>query len=624
MIYRLVLLLGFLLSVWVPRLQEWTRLPADLFFLGDGQIWRLAAAGSLQAVSPVDVTVTGFAAAPGGEAVAYQTAAGEVFYKDLDGAPVRIDEEAGSPEGQHVLAWSPAGRPIAYTAGDMVRVYLPGKETPLEAGDGPFAVLRWSPGGRYLACGKVGGSWMIYRLGWDRLELAGTLEGENTIAWASDRALLVAPATGGLRVVSLVDGGGYALVDGGVRVNAPVVDEDIVYYFMHELGTGAPGVLTMQPITQEAGPETIGARAFDLGGARWSARGLILTVLGPDGLSVVDPVSGEMTLIPGTAGVQTWAWAWAPEPDLVDMVTGLPGNLYFLAPNPDTTQLWRLDWTTGRPVFLTTSASDIQSFDVVSGTPHLAYLAAGRLMVADEPGAGDAVEIAAVDVEDAGLAFSPDGKMLAFADDGIFVVSADGGAPPVSVRANPADRRYFRPRWSPDGTWLLINIETPEGTVETALLSIIGRGPLRFEVLCSGARWIAGNKVLCWGAAGPQKATPGLYLITPGDPPRVETLLDGAWSIVEAVYMPSDGTIVFLEGVNAPDIMAVQPVRLAPSGVPEPFGVGGVMDKPRLSPDGSMIAGLDGAGRVVLDSVQTGYRARLALPDHVHSLKWGE
>ncbi|MBN1287491.1 MAG: PD40 domain-containing protein [Anaerolineae bacterium] len=628
MIYRLLLL------VWAfaPVLQPGgARLPADLFFLDSGgQVWRMAADDSaLDAVSPVGVAVTGFDVAPDGAAIAYRTVEDSIFILAPGEAPARIDAEAALPGGlsyRRTVAWSPAGHPVAYAAGAAVRVSLSlsGGAAPLEAGGGPFVDLLWSPGGRYIACGAAGGGWVVYRLGWGALALAGTLEGDNAVAWASDTALLVAPAGGGLRMVALDGGGVRTLVSGEVRVTKPVVEDDTIYYFVHELGAHAPGVLAMQPLAPEAAePERLGALAFDPGEARWSARGLILTLPGVDGLALVDPVSGETTPIPNTAGAQAWAWNPAAKPKLVEAVSGLPADLYFLAPAPDAAsdaaQVWRLDAATGTAALLTTTAAGVASFAVSPDGARLAYVTDGRLMVAAVGDAG-ALEAAALSAGGASPAFSPDGAILAYADGGVFTVPAAGGAEPFAVIGGS---RYLRPRWSPDGTWLLIDIETAQGAVETALLSVTGRGPLRFEVLCSGARWVSGNKVLCWGADGPTKATPGLYLVVPGDPPQVDTLLDAAWSIVDAVYLPGDGTIIFLQGVSAPGVMAVQPVRLAPGEEPAPFGAGGLVDAPRLAPDGSVIAGVDDAGRGVFIWVETGRRVVLKSPGRMSGMVWG-
>ncbi len=626
MSYRVIfhaLCASLLLALCAPAAAQDALLPADLFFLDSvGQVWRFAADGSaLDAILPDGVAAVGFALSPGGDAIIYRTAEGAVA-RTLPGADVvTIDAEAGVPEAGApgaVLAWSPSGVPIAYTAGAGVRVYLPEGDVRLEADGGPFVDLLWSPGGRYLACKRAGDGWMIFRLDLAALTLAGTLEGDDALAWTRDETLVVAPEGGGLHLVRL-GAGVQTLVEGDAYISKPVVRGGVLYYFVHTQGPQSPGVLMRLSLTPGAMPETVGTLAFDPGASRWVDGALLLTLREDAALVLIDPITGETTPIPNTAGASAWAWYEAAPLPLADTVVGLPEDLYFLAASADVVQVWRVAQQTGTPLPLTAEIDDVTDFTLSSDGNHLAYTVGGRLMLATI-GAADARQLAGGG-GDMTPAFRADGLALAYADGGILTVPSDGGDP-VAVLGDPADRRYTHPRWSPDGTWLLIDIESAEG-VEVALLSVTGRGPLTLDVRCGGARWMAGNKFLCWGAHSSGAVTPGLYVVTPGDPPRVTLLLDESWSLLDAVHIPKDGTIFFVMGSTMPGMFAAQPMRLAPGAVPEPSGLGGMIDAPRLAPDGSMLAGRDGTGRLMFIRTETGECTILKAPARAWGLVWG-
>jgi hypothetical protein len=310
-------------------------------------------------------------------------------------------------------------------------------------------------------------------------------------------------------------------------------------------------------------------------------------------------------------------------------VQALPTNLYFLAEETGVRQVWRLGDVNGEAEPVTAASVSIQDFAVSPGGAMIAYTAGGRLVAAPTAG-GAGVLVAEVSASGASPAFNARGDTLVYAAGGILTVPVDGSAQPRGVIGDPADRQYTRPRWSPDSTWLLIDMVAPDGASEPALLSVTGRGPITFDVRCSGARWITGNKVLCWGAGGAASAaTPGLYLVTPGDPVQVETVLGESWSVLDAVYVPYDGSVIFLQGSADAGVSSVQPMRVMPSGTPEQAGVGGLVQEPKLSPGGAVIAGLtgvgpDGGGQLLFIHTEDGESARLETPARVWSFAWGD
>ncbi|MCZ7544705.1 MAG: hypothetical protein M5R40_14815 [Anaerolineae bacterium] len=504
--------------------------------------------------------------------------------------------------------------PIAYATGAGVRVYLPDAEPPVTAADGgPFVNLVWSPRGRYLAAQTAAGAWTLYALEGGALRLAGTLEVGSDLAWTADERLIVAPARGGLNLAAL--GGEVRPLTDEPATSKPFIWGDTVYYYAHA-APGAPGVLTALRLGSDALPETLGAQTFDPSGARWNADGSALVVAGAAGLMLVDPATGQTTPVPDTAGATQWAWGPVRLP-ASGAVGVLPAALYFLAENAGAAQVWRVGEDGAAPLTAQGAGADIVAFAVAPGGSRLAQVAGDRLTVSDM---GEAQPFLTIPVggADAAPALSPDGSALAYAAGGIWVARVEGEAPPRALIGDEGDRAFRSPRWSPTGTWLLVDVATA-GRVEPALLSVTGHGPITFGADCQTARWTVGNKVLCWGAGG-------LFLITPGDPAQAATLLEGDQRIVDAALLP-DGAAVFLQASRAPWPAAVQPVRLDASGAPQPWGAGGLIGAPRLSPEGSVVAGLHnineaGRGQPCLIRLDDGEWVILSNPERAWSLTW--
>ncbi len=617
--HHLLLLFMFAILPLPAFAQESAPLPADLYYLDQaGRLWRLpAAGGAREQISPTNQQIIDFALAPGGDWLAYRTQSG-LFARALGGAEPaqRLDAEAGAPATHaqgSTLAWSPAGGPMAYATAAGVRVYVPGVEAPITAAGGPVVNLLWSPRGRHLACEADSGAWTIYELRGGALTVAGALEGDSDVAWLPDERLIVTPASGGLQVAAL--GGEVWPLTGDSAASKPFAWGSTVYYFSHT-APGAPGVLAVRLVGGDAPAEIIGQQAFDTSGARWNAAGSALVVAGDVGLMRVDPATGQARAIPDTAGAVQWAWGPVRQPTN-RWVEKMPADLYFLAENAGAAQVWRIGKGEEQAAPLTAEGEDVVAFTASADGKRIAYVAGTWLMAADV-GQANARQVAEATSADVAPALRPDGGALAYIAGGVWVTPLDGSAAPALLVGDAGGRVFRRPRWSPTGTWLLVDVAAGD-RAEPALLSVTGHGPLTFDADCQTARWTVGNQILCWGAGG-------LYLVTPGDPAQVEPLLDASWRVVDAVLLP-DGAVIFLQRGDAPWPAAVQPMRWERGGTPQPWGEGGLLGAPRLSPDGSMIAGLynmdeDGRGQLMLIRAETGYRVSPGVPERAWLLAW--
>ncbi|MCZ7544704.1 MAG: hypothetical protein M5R40_14810 [Anaerolineae bacterium] len=105
------------LALFIPgalAAQEPAPLPTDLFTLDQtGRVWRTSPGGGVRVqVSPANQQAADFAVAPGGGWLAYRTG-GSLYARALDGdaAPLRLDTDAGPPEGRISGGARSRGRP---------------------------------------------------------------------------------------------------------------------------------------------------------------------------------------------------------------------------------------------------------------------------------------------------------------------------------------------------------------------------------------------------------------------------------------------------------------------------------------------------------------------------------
>ncbi|MBN2472815.1 MAG: PD40 domain-containing protein, partial [Anaerolineae bacterium] len=191
---------------------------------------------------------------------------------------------------------------------------------------------------------------------------------------------------------------------------------------------------------------------------------------------------------------------------------------------------------------------------------------------------------------------------------------------------------YMNPRWSPDGTMLLIDIGYYEGR-GLALLPITGGEPLPLPTLATQATWMPDGRLLVWDY-GSAYTEPGLYLVDPANLGAYITVLDTTWHILDALPLTSDAIrILRTSSGDAMGPVAAQPflVSALPEAQPVANGQGGLIEQPRLSPEGRYAAGLRAmsygdygpAGRLVIINLTTGERVGVTTPGDVWALQWG-
>lgn len=634
-------------------------LPADLFVLMEnGQVMRIGQEGGFaQPITPADQVAVDFAVAPDGQWIAYRTAGSAEDSTNTFLAMTSIDgqsgqllefEEAGQPpitgRGQ-TLAWSPDGAVIAYTTEAGLRVYLAGMGEYggplfLTLEGGPFLNLIWSPGGGYLAAEAESNVWFIYRRETGSIVFAGQIPASAGLAWTREGVLALAPPSGGLIALDVRDGSQTVLLGAEVVVSQPtLITGERLIFLVHEASGQRFAARRFGTVSILGGDYQVFDASLELTAAmRWL----------PDGVALLAQVDGVLTIIePRTdtrrellEGVKAYAWGPLPPEEISGLL--LPANLYFLAQDEaGVAQLWRLP-ADGRPAEqVTTEPHNVLDFGISPDGSRIAYTSGGSLIVANSDGSAGFEVSPVVERPGAGAqpAWSPDGSLIAFVRDGIWIVPATGGArteliTDVVSADTPPDRIrvYMRPRWSPDGTLLLIDIGYYEGRGQ-GILPITGGQALELPVFTSDSAWLPNGQVLAWGH-GVAYVQPGLYLVNPADLSSAVTVLDESWQVIDAVPLANE-VARMLRSTGGSDTLgpgAVQPylVPLIADALPVPDGQGGLLEGPVLEPHGQFVAGLRAvnfsefglAGRLVILNLETGERFAVETPGDVWGLKW--
>lgn len=420
----------------------------------------------------------------------------------------------------------------------------------------------------------------------------------QTIAWTVDAAKLAYIVPDGVRIAQL---GREDMGDDAFRTIAGGPWVDVAWEFRST---------TALIVRDEAGRQTRIAQDAD---GRWQVETLagdpaiaqqaVPSRLEPDGVMLA---SG--TVIPGTAGALAFDWGPVPPP-LVEG-TLLPEALYYLAADEaGVAQVWRLPPDGGPARAVTAEAAPVIAYGVRGATGQIAIATADSLAVTgpDAPGA-DRRELAALVTESGGasLAWSPDGSLIAYHDRrGLWTVPADGSEPPRLLIQNVLDqgdiariRTYFDPRWSADGTRLLVGV----GFYEGAGLAVadVATGAMTPLVSPAGARgmWTGDGHVLTWSWSFGYEM-PGLYLLDPAAPDAAPvTLLDERYPVMDVIQDAGGRWIVLYNatGLRGPEYVRVLAGETL-SGPFEPVGDdgGGFVEVPRLALSGEGMPAADGA-----------------------------
>ena len=650
-------LLASLLLPLTARAQGQTlSLAADLFVLTDeGMIMRLEAGGTFAtSVTPADQRVIDFSPAPDGRWVAYRTAAGEgtalVAITSIDGLSGMVleFEEAGQPpitgRGQ-TLAWSPDGSAIAYTNEEGLRVYLAGvgeygAPAFVALAGGPFLNLHWSPGSGYLAAEADNDTWWIYRREGANIVYAGQIPASAGLAWTGEGVMALAPATGGLIALDITSGSQTVLVGVDTLVSQPtLVSGSRVLFLVHEATGQAFAARRFGSVNLDgSGLQVLEAGVELTEAMRWLPDGVGLTTTVDGALTILEPTTNARREI--MTGVKAYSWGPLPVTEVAGL--SLPADLYFLGrDSAGITQLWMLPANGSPARQLTLEPRSVLDFTIAPDGSRMTYTAGGSLIVANVDGSGGEELSPVVERPGAGAqpAWSPDGQLIAFVRDGIWVVPANGGARTELLTDNfdentPPDEVavYLNPRWSPDGTMLLIDIGYYEGR-GLALLPITGGEALPLPTLATQGAWLPDGRLLVWDY-GHAYTEPGLYLVDPANLNEYTTILDSTWNILDAMPLAAEAARI-LRTANGDGMgpSTVQPflVPVLPEALPIAEGQGGLLEMPELSPDGHYAAGLRNlnygdygpAGRLVVINLTNGERFGVETPGEVWALQWG-
>ena len=630
-------------------------LSADLFYLNDaGQVWRQPLLGDASAASLVtrlDLTVIDFAVAPGGRWLIYRTR-DEVAITSADGLNVQfIAEKVGVPElaphGQSVT-WSRDASKMAFVTETGFQVFIPGAGEEFEplifdVPESALADLRWSPDARWLLVGRLDGTAALYsaEAGVALWVEMGPLNGYT---WLGDGRLAFTPAEGGLALVIPDDLDSREFIVPQERdVTLPVQRPDgSLAFFVHPEGVERPGYLHIwEPDGAFRQESAVGVMT---GSWEWSADGMRLVRAGddPETITLLDPLTGSVASFASSGQATRFGWGDLPP----ERVAGLPlpSNLYFLAPQAGIVQVWRLPANGDPPITITDASSDVLSYSISNDGARLAYFTADGMLYFAQ--LGTEVLVPVIDLSEAGVpagdpAFSPDGQKLAYANRGIWIADLltydkrrlVANILPGEGRPETQVQLHEEPQWSPDGAWLLIKVSFYEG-YDFALLpteSPIAVDPILLDLYNSQAEWTQDGLIMVYGAGGGY-SPPHLSLVQPGESPGVSHLL--SLPILDAALRP-DRRIGLLR-IPSPTALGPTSVQLYSALADgsdlkvesSPF----VLDTPRLSPDGVLVAGLYGArpdefgeirGQLALVNSSTGETFVIEGVVGAHDLQWG-
>lgn len=630
-------------------------LAADLFVLdAGGKIWRQGAAGEAPvAVTRDTLTIADFALAPGEGWLAYRTA-DYVAIASADGQEGRIVAEEPPPAGDlpadlslHSLAWSPDGGALAFTTAEGFQVWqaaAPPDYGPLAypvADAGAVAVaLSWSPGGDWLLIRRADATVALFSA--DPLQLWAELGEVGDAIWLDDGRLAFTPAAGGLALLTPGDAESRAFFvpqDEVVTQPTQLTDESLAFF----VAQGDARVL-MDADLLHGNVAPASDMTVEPAGLAWEPDGARL--VGPaddaDTLTVLDPVSGALGVIDTGAAVTRLAWGDAPDEQAESIP--LPANLYYLATQDGTAQAWRLP-SEGAPEVLTDAPADVIAFDAAPEQDRLAYISNGIMWL--QEGDADPEALTSLSSTANSVAFSPDGDQMVFTNGGLWLhdFTTGGRILLVANRMPSAEQErmvetYSRPQWSPDGAWLFAQVNYYEGhdLVLLNLADTIGSGtaPIPLELFGAAGRWAPSQRtgvdtVYAYSAGSPY-STPFLVAVIPGEEPAIDEL---ATIPVGDVRQRDDDRLAVLRVPAAlgggPSVLEV--ISMTAAGRDAEAESGPIpLESPALSPDGTLIAGLDDlqidaggalAGQLVIVDSASGTRTAISDARSVRELWWG-
>ncbi len=641
-------------------------LAADMYYLRDGRVWRQPAAGdetTAEGVTPSSVSIADFAIAPGNDWLATVDTAGQISISSADGSrSVFISDQGLRPDalrfGQQSVAWSPDGRRLAYITQDGFQAYYPGAGidgTPIifRPDEAAITDLRWEKNGAWLYVQRADGTAALYQ-GEPILSLFAELGPVQDALWLRDGRLAFAPEQGGLALLQPTDleARRFIVPQGRFISRVQQRRDGTLVFFVHEDNIDTQGFLhTANPADLSFSPQSaVGVLTSD---KIWNPAGMRMVSYQQQTITLLDPETGSQARFEARSFLTELRWG-SLLPETVRGIA-LPTDLYFLSPQSDVVQVWRLPADGEPPEALTNAEEDITDFAISQDGTQIAYTSGRtiyRVVLNISP------DTAIIEFEsdterlDGQPAFDPSGRQLAYTDDGLWIVDLTEAEPtprriigsrqPEGFGQERLVEVYSRPRWSPEGNLLLADVAFFEGS-SLAVVPITNRlnaVPIQLDLFGHRGQWLEDNRILAT-SRGALYDNPGIRVIesmaeTDDDAPPVfePNTASIAAEPAEQAQLTDDGRILFLrsgdqfiEGPNSVVVLSTDETGAGTLTESEAI----VLESPRLSPDGQTLAGLvdterrDGdivTGRILINDVRSGASVIIDGIADAHALQW--
>ncbi|MEM6526847.1 MAG: hypothetical protein AAF653_01055, partial [Chloroflexota bacterium] len=518
------------------------------------------------------------------------------------------------------------GNAIAYTTETGLRAILRNADgnTPIDlinTSGGGFQRISWSPDGRYLVGVDAQQRHQIYLLQNGALTLASQTPPSFDMVWPAPGWVAFAPTEGGIMRMNLTDNNNQSIIRpaGAAYSNMTLrTNGEIAAFVRRDESNDAPqGIYTrINPI--EAREDVVGQVAIGLDGVQWTPQNDLVMVFQGGVMALANPTDGSGFALPISNAV---AYDWGRLPVPATQGYPVPRNLFFLAPDDaGIAQVWQLPQSGNPPITLTAAPAPITGYTVSADGTFLAYSSASQLWL--QPINGDPFSVAELSSNaDARPDFSPDGQQLAYVDGSIRVFSLADGNTRVFLQNEP-DRTYADPRFSPDGASVMIDVIT--NAPSTGIIDVASSEVQLFPAGYANGRWLAADRVMTFGGVLPGSQA-GVQVTQQG---QITVVLPGSVDVADAVVIPR-GQFEDIRLITGSTQLQVYDYR-QPAGL-IPLVEDGIMQLPRLSPEGSVVAGLANTvrtpagtlqGQLTFVSVTTGEQITLSEPGPVSHIQW--
>lgn len=645
-----------------PDMALWP-LVADLYYLRDGRIWRQPAAGddsTAEAITNTDVTVVDFDIAPGDDWLGYITQTGSVVITATDlSRSTLVSEQGAAPQvsdTRHTIAWSPDGRRLAYVSTGGFQAYYPGSginAAPLvfDLPETEIVDLQWEKNGEWLYVQRADTTAALYQAD-PVLSLFAELGPVQDAEWLEDGRLAFSPFDGGLAILQPENLAAreFIVPQGRIVTRIHQRSDDLLAFFIHEVDANSAGFLhTANPSDLSFSPESaVGVLTTTM---VWNPAGTRMIEKEQQTVRLLDPNTGSRTEFTTRSRVDLLRWG-SLLPETVRAID-LPNTLYYLAPQSGVVQVWRLPADRATPEAITQADADVTDFTISDDGTQIAYTSAGsiyRVVI----GITQDAPIVELEGEGGQPDFNASGTRLAYSDEGIWFADLTEAEPttrriidsqrPQGFGQDRLVEAYSNPRWSPNGDFILADVEFFEGT-SLAVLPITNRQraiPSQLDLFGHQGEWLLDGRILAY-SDGQLYNNAGMQIIEstaayeeddePIFTPEAAQIIT---TPAEQALITDAGRVFLLRNLAASAVGPNSLTVLSTDEAGTDFRVESdslVLERPTLSPDGSTLAGLvdttlnqngDLVGRLLINDLQTGESVIIDGAVNVRSLQWGQ